>query len=72
MRNLSDLEFNSSAKILALDGDPIVVARLREMGFVPGQSVTLWRTAPFGEPYLIEIRGAVVALRREEAKCVLV
>jgi ferrous iron transport protein A len=54
-----------------LQGDPMIVTRLRELGFIRGAQVRVVGRAPFGEPILVEIRGAVVALRSGEAECVL-
>lgn len=57
--------------ILDLKGDPVLLTRLRELGFIRGEKVRIEGRAPFGEPLMIEIRGAVVALRRNEAECIL-
>jgi ferrous iron transport protein A len=56
--------------ILGLHGDDTIVARLRELGFVPGEVVQLFGRAPFGDPLFVGIRGAVIALREEEAACI--
>lgn len=53
-----------------LEGDAVVLARLRELGFIRGERVRVRGRAPFGEPILVEIRGTTVALRRREAECV--
>lgn len=63
---------SSTKTVVSLQGDPIVVARLRELGFIRGEIVTIAGRAPFGEPILVEIRGATVALRKSEAACVQV
>jgi ferrous iron transport protein A len=70
--SLNDIPKFKSFEITGLEGDPILVSRLREMGFNRGETVELTGRAPFGEPLLISIRGAVVALRKEEAACVKV
>jgi Fe2+ transport system protein FeoA len=41
-----------------------------EMGVVPGVSVKLIKTAPFGDPIEIKIRRYNLALRRNEANAV--
>lgn len=46
--------------------------RLREMGLLPGTSVTLVRTAPLGGPLEIRLRGYRLTLRRSEAEHVAV
>jgi ferrous iron transport protein A len=67
---LAQMPTNSEGPIVSLEGDAIVVSRLRELGFIIGETVRIAGRAPFGEPILIEIRGATVALRKSEAACV--
>ena len=68
---LADFHSGSEGAIKKLQGDPLLVARLRELGFIRGESVRVVGRAPFGEPILVEIHGATIALRKEEAACVL-
>ena len=55
-------------------GTPDMIAhRLKELGFVPGESVRLITTAPFGgDPLLVQVGFTRFALRRSEAARVLV
>lgn len=46
--------------------------RLQDLGLVPGTYVESLRKSPSGDPTAYEIRGAVIALRFEEASKVLV
>lgn len=46
--------------------------RLLEMGCVPGSSIMLKFTAPGGEPLAFEIEDAVLAMRKSEAKSLMV
>lgn len=49
-------------------GDP-VARRLRELGFVPGETVRTVTTGPFGgEPLLVQVGETRFALRRREAE----
>jgi ferrous iron transport protein A len=70
--NLAQQSVSFEGIILDLVGDDAFTLRLRELGFVRGEKVLLKGIAPFGEPYMIEIRGAVVALRKKEAQCIQV
>ena len=38
-----------------------------EMGVVPGVSVKIIKTAPFGDPIQIKVRGYSLAMRKSEA-----
>lgn len=69
-KSLAEIPTHSQATILDLSGDPVVLARLRELGFMRGESVMVKGRMPFGDPIIVEIRGMTVALRREEAACV--
>ncbi len=44
--------------------------RLRDLGLVPGTTVCCLHRAPLGDPVAYGIRGAVIALRREDSRCV--
>jgi Fe2+ transport system protein FeoA len=56
----------------AIEGEPVIVERLSELGFVPGESVLLRRRLVFNGPLIVEVRGVPVALRAEEASCLRV
>ncbi len=70
---LSDLPRSASAIIQSVDdltglGDDSIAHRLKELGFVPGESVRLVAVAPFGgDPILVQIGFTRFALRRSEA-----
>lgn len=46
--------------------------RLLDLGLVPGTRVEVVRRSPLGDPVAYNIRGAVIALRKEESCRVLV
>jgi len=47
------------------------IARLLEMGLLEGSTVEILHEAPFGgDPLAIRVRGALIALRRNEANAV--
>ena len=52
-------------------GDPVLCHRLLELGFTPGQAVTVMAAAPLGGPLAVGLRGTILALRRAEAACIL-
>jgi Fe2+ transport system protein FeoA len=46
-------------------------SRLMHLGFFAGEIIRIMKRAPlFQEPFLVEVRGRMVALSREEAKLV--
>ncbi len=57
-------------QVKELVGSPEISGRLRELGFTTGEHIRIVGVAPFGEPLMIEVRGAIVALRKSEAACI--
>ncbi len=50
-----------------------VLNRLLEMGLIEGSPVEMVHEAPFGgDPIAVRTRGTLIALRRNEAACILV
>lgn len=41
-----------------------------EMGLIPGEKIKLLRTAPFGDPMLVEVAGFRLSIRKQEASAV--
>ncbi len=66
--NLTDLPIGATAKVLKVNGDNPITRRLMEMGIVPGVFVRVIKSAPFGDPLEIRVRGYHLAMRINEAK----
>ena len=67
---LADLEKGESRTVLSVRGESLVTRRLMEMGVIPGVAVRMVKSAPFGDPLEINVRGYSLALRRNEAESV--
>ena len=67
---LSDLPDGTTAIISRLPGGLPNLVRLREMGVLPGTKVLVVRRAPLGDPLELNIRGALISLRRTEAELI--
>ncbi len=65
---LADLPAGQTAVIASFSGGVPELARLREMGVLPGAKIRLIRRAPLGDPLEIAVRGSLLSLRRQEAK----
>jgi ferrous iron transport protein A len=51
--------------------DSLMTLRLLEMGLLEGSVVEVLHEAPFvGDPIAVRVRGALIALRREEANLI--
>lgn len=68
--NLAKLSIGKEAKVTRINGNNAVTRRLMEMGVVPGVSVKIVKTAPFGDPIEIRVRGYSLAMRKNEAETI--
>lgn len=68
---LADLAPKEHGRIQTVVGDDGLTQRLWELGFTPGQRVGVIRFAPLGDPMQVRVRGFDVALRRSEARRIL-
>lgn len=46
--------------------------KLLEMGFLPGETITVEKIAPLGDPITVKVGSYLLSLRREEANVVMV
>lgn len=67
---LADLKRGESRTVISVSGEGAISRRLMEMGVVPGVSVSMIKSAPFGDPLEIRVRGYSLALRRSEAQTI--
>lgn len=63
---------NKLVRIVEVLGDPIVVERLLEIGFTPGEEISILGRTLLSGPMIIQVRDTTVALRQEEAQCIQV
>lgn len=71
--DLSTLKINQKAVIQGFrEGNQILQERLMELGIVPGTPVLLKRFAPLGDPLEIIVRGYSLAIRKADARQILV
>lgn len=72
--SVADMDCGETAVINSVGDDCIDVnchcLRLLEIGFTPGQEVTIVAKSPFKDPLAVSIRGTIIALRRSEAECI--
>lgn len=64
---LTKLPVGQDARVTAINGQNSITRRLMEMGVIPGVSVQMVKTAPFGDPIEIRVRGYSLAMRKNEA-----
>ena len=54
-------------RIERIQGPQQDTRRLIDLGFTPGEEVVVTHSAPLGDPIIIRVRGALLALRKREA-----
>ena len=70
-RTLADVADASDERLLEIaevTGTGTDSRRLREIGFCAGAPIRFVRRAPLGDPAMYELRGALLSLRRSEAR----
>jgi len=70
--SLGDLPVGSWATVNDIRAGGITRRRMLDLGLVPGTRVEALRVSPAGDPKAYRIRGAVIALRKEEAHKILI
>ena len=58
---------NQWVRIERLDGPREDCNRLLDLGLTPGEEVIVTNAAPLGDPLIVRVRGALLALRKREA-----
>lgn len=69
---LSELAVGAVGRIAAINVNGITRRRLLDLGFVPGTKIEALRRSPAGDPTAYYIRGATIALRKDEANNILI
>jgi len=66
-RPLTSVPLNREVRIGHLDGPTKDCARLLDLGFTPGEEIVVTQQVPLGDPLIVRVRGALLALRKREA-----
>lgn len=73
-KSVADMSIGETALITSVGDDCIDVhchcLRLMELGFTPGQEVSVVAKSPFKDPLAVSVRGTIIALRKDEAECI--
>lgn len=70
--SLADLKEGQTARVQDLSSTGSMRRRLRDIGLIEGTHVKCLQKSPAGDPVAYLIRGAVIALRSEDSKKVLI
>lgn len=69
---LARLSIGKTAKVVRIEAEGLTRNRLLDLGLVPSTVVEAVRKSPAGDPVAYNIRGAIIALRSEESRQIMV
>jgi len=69
---LNTIKLGNTCKVNLLIADGIIRRRFLDLGLISGTEVKALTQSPSGDPVAYLIRGAVIALRSEDASKILV
>jgi len=70
-KRLSEIEIGKKAIIVSFETDDIIL-KLMEMGCLPGETISIEKKAPWGDPISILVSGYQLSLRMNEAEKIIV
>ncbi|OFI05293.1 ferrous iron transport protein A [Clostridium acetireducens DSM 10703] len=70
--SIYDLKPGEKAYINNIVGNEKLAKRLLALGCIEGTEVSLKTTAPLGDPLIINLRGFNLAIRKNDAKNILI
>lgn len=70
MNSLYDLKINEPGIVESLSCNGSLKRRLLDLGIIKGTKITPILKSPSGDPTAFEIRGTLIALRKEDAKLI--
>jgi ferrous iron transport protein A len=69
---LHTMPLGKLGRVRKLTSNGTLRRRMLDLGLTTNTAVRALRQSPFGDPVAYQIRGAVIALRHEEAKHILI
>ena len=71
-QTLDQLQPGESAVVTQLASTGLNRRRMMDLGILPGTRIEIEMKSPLGDPVAYRVRGAVIALRREQAREILI
>jgi ferrous iron transport protein A len=69
---MSELKEGQKAKVVKILSKGRIRRRLKEIGLIEGTNIQCLQKSPSGDPVAFSIRGAVIALRSEDSRQILI
>lgn len=71
-KSLKDIELGSICRVISLNVEGTIRRRFLDLGLINGTEIKALNQSPSGDPIAYLIRGAVIAIRSEDASKILV
>lgn len=72
MKTLREAACGETVKVSKLTGEGSVKRRIMDMGITKGTEVFIRKTAPFGDPVEVTVRGYELSIRKADAEMICV
>ena len=69
---LTSLKKGDYGKIVSIQSHGGIARRIRDLGLLPGELITVLGCAPLGDPLALRVSDTTVALRKQEAASILI
>ena len=70
--SLNQLPLNKLGKIVELNCNENIKRRILDLGIIKGTVIKPILKSPSGDPFAYEVRGSIIAIRKEETKNIYV
>ena len=70
MKTLREAAIGETVKVFKLYGEGAVKRRIMDMGITKGAEIYVRKTAPFGDPVEVTVRGYELSLRKADAEMI--
>ncbi|MCI9199150.1 MAG: ferrous iron transport protein A [Lachnospiraceae bacterium] len=72
MKTLREIPCGNKVRVARLAGEGAVKRRIMDMGITKGVEVFVRKTAPFGDPIEVTVRGYELSIRKADAEMIMV
>lgn len=72
METLNDAKVGNFVEVKDVFAQGLLRERMLALGVIKGTSIEVIRRGPSGDPTVYDIRGAMIALRNEEASLIVI
>ena len=70
MKTLREASIGDTVKVVKLHGEGPIKRRIMDMGITKGAEIYVRKTAPFGDPIEVTVRGYELSLRKADAEMI--